>query len=101
MTELKIKCPDCNNGSIQGMDCPTCEGRCSILAEILREDDVLKLHYNSRATPKEYVLSQVQEIIDFNRKEVLNVISDLSCHKAPNVCECCNKLNQLLKRLEK
>ena len=85
MTELKIKCPECDDGSIQGVDCSNCEGKGSIPVEILSAEKILEegnyvLGYpkiKSYDKKKFISLSQVQEIIELNRKELLDEVEKI------------------------
>ena len=39
-----------------------------------------------------------KEFTDKDRKQFAEEIGDLSCHKAPNVCQCCLELNEKLQK---
>ena len=50
------------------------------------------------ATLKGHVRLRLAEIEDYKQK-VRDAISDMFCHQAPNVCECCKELENLKKEL--
>ena len=42
----------------------------------------------------------VTDIIIMGRQEILDELSDLSCREAPNVCSCCEEVDELRQRYE-
>ena len=47
---------------------------------------------------KDEIISYIQRILNQGRKQLAEEIADMSCHDAPEVCQCCLELNEKLQK---
>ena len=82
------------------MNTPTEKEIVDEIKKIYENNFKLQKYENSNLhnTYEDIAVEIFKQGINQGRKQIAEEIQDLSCHEAPNVCQCCQDLNQELQK---